>query len=394
MAEEQEDPKIEETVQKDMEILKKRAEEKKEEYRKKNRRQKISAIVSLVLFAGFLVSLNLYIFARQIWGDEIGDQFFGAGVSNGFVYFWQQAGKHLLGTGLAIAICFIVIFISSSLLRLFGNKSKKSKTVTSLIRSVIKYLAILITMAVVLGIWGVDVSSIVAGIGVLTLIIGLGCQSLIQDVVSGLFIVFDDYFNVGDIVIVDGFRGTVQDIGLRTVKINDGLGDIKAITNSSINTVVNLSRSPNFVYLTMDVSYNEDLERVEGIIAKALPAIKAKLPQITDGPYYKGVDGFDDAGINLGFCCFCKVENRFQVKRDLQREFYQLFNDNDILFPYQQITVNQADPDNRPKATPEQKKRAEEINKANSAVPEDDTEKTFLEKARDNLLHKTDDSDD
>lgn len=381
-------------VEKDLEILKKRAEEKKREYQRKNRTEKISFILSIILFTLFLIGLNLYLFARQIWGDAIGDSFFGAGVSNGFVYLWRQAGAHIVATLISLGVCLLIIFISSSTLRLFGNKSKKSKTVTSLIRSVIKYLTILVTMAVVLGIWGVDVASIVAGIGVLTLIIGLGCQSLIQDVVSGLFIVFDDYFNVGDIVIVDGFRGTVQDIGLRTVKINDGLGDIKAITNSSISTVVNLSRSPNFVYLTMDVSYNEDLERVEGVIVKALPEIKHKLPQITDGPYYKGIDSFDNAGVNLAFCCFCAVENRFQVKRDLQRELYQLFNQNDILFPYQQITVNQPDPENRPAASEEEKKRSEEVNKANSALPKEDSEKTFLEKARDSLIRKNDDWDD
>jgi len=381
-------------VEKDLKILKKRADEKKAEYQRKNRAGKISFILSIVLFILFLVGLNLYLFARQIWGDAIGDAYFGAGVSNGFVYLWRQAGAHIVATLISLGVCFLVVFISSSALRLFGNKSKKSKTVTSLIRSVIKYLAILVTMAVVLGIWGVDVASIVAGIGVLTLIIGLGCQSLIQDVVSGLFIVFDDYFNVGDIVIVDGFRGTVQDIGLRTVKINDGLGDIKAITNSNISTVVNLSRSPNFIYLTMDVSYNEDLERVEGVIVKALPEIKRKLPQITDGPYYKGIDSFDNAGVGLAFCCLCAVENRFQVKRDLQRELYQLFKENSILFPYQQITVNQPDPENRPQASAEEKKRSEEVNKTNSALPKEDNEKTFLEKARDSLIRKNDDLDD
>ena len=116
------------------------------------------------------------------------------------------------------------------------------------------YLAI--GLAIVLVIWGVDVTGIVASLGILTLIIGLGCQSLIQDVVSGLFIVFDDYFSVGDMVIIDGFRGYVSEIGLRSVKIDDRVGDIKTITNSNIGTCVNLSREDNMI--TVNICHHRD----------------------------------------------------------------------------------------------------------------------------------------
>ena len=86
--------------------------------------------------------------------------------------------------------------------------------------------------------------------------------------VAGLFIVFDDYFAVGDIVIIDGFRGTVSDIGLKSTKITDAGGNIKAINNSSITTVVNLSRMDSLVTVSMAASYNEDPVRYKGARGK------------------------------------------------------------------------------------------------------------------------------
>ena len=99
--------------------------------------------------------------------------------------------------------------MSNFITHLFDNKSKKSKTISSLVRSLVKYGLMLVALAIILIAWGVNVVGVLAGVGVITLIVGLGCQSLIQDVISGLFIVFDDYFGVGDTVIIDGFRGTI-----------------------------------------------------------------------------------------------------------------------------------------------------------------------------------------
>ena len=111
----------------------------------------------------------------------------------------------------------------------------------------------IVAIAVILTLWGVNVVSVVAGLGILTLIVGLGCQTLIQDVISGVFIVFDDYFSVGDTVIVDGFRGKVASIGLKSTKIIDASGNIKSIPNSSISTVTNVSRLPTMVTVAMDM---------------------------------------------------------------------------------------------------------------------------------------------
>ena len=344
-------------------------------------------IVYGLLFLVSTTGLLLVVYSRQIWGDSVGDRILGEGVQNGWMalgHYFSKRTPAIVTTLMIIAIALVLISISNFLVRVTTLKGKKAKTVGSLIRSLIKYIIIILSLAFILGAWGVDVGSIVAGLGVLTLIIGLGCQSLIQDVVSGLFIVFDDYFSVGDMIIVDGFRGYVESIGLRTVKLDDHCGNVKAITNSQITTVVNLSRSPNLIYINFTVSYNEDLERMEGVLAKEFPKINAALPQLEDPLIYKGVDGYDDAGVVLAFGATCKAEYRFQVARDLKREIYLALVRNNIEIPYAQIVVNAPDPKNRPFASKEEKMLSQKMNAENRKLDEVD-EKTLLEKAKEDI---------
>ncbi len=361
--------------------------EKKREnwWKSKSKAQKTNFIVSVFVFIVALLTLNGYIFARQLFGDEVGDALFGEGVKNGFVYFTEIApASKWIGTAVTIAIGFVVAFILNFIIKIATFEGKKAKTVGSLIRSLIKYIIVLICAAKILTIWGIDIASILAGIGVLTLIVGLGCQSLIQDVISGLFIVFDDFYDVGDVVIIDGFRGMVSDIGLKSTKVLDWGGNEKAINNSAITTVTNLSRGPSLIFLTVNISYREDLERAEAVIANFLPEIKKRVPAITDGPYYKGVSGFNGYGVELGFLCWADEGDRFQVTRDLNREIYLEFKKENILVPFQQVTVNAPlDEKEFRKADESAKKKAKKINDENRPQKEAPKKKTFAEKTKD-----------
>lgn len=319
--------------------------------------QKVSFIISVVIFILSLAGFLIFMDARRIFGDATGDALFGEGVANGWVVFGRALVDGSKKWAISLIFLFMaitIIFISTFITHLFDNKSRKAKTVSSLTRSLIKYIVIIALICIILVVWGVDVIGIIAGVGILTLIIGLGCQTLIQDVISGLFIVFDDYFAVGDTVIIDGFRGKIIDVGLKTTKLQDFGGNIKSITNSSIVTVVNMSRLRSVVSVTLSVSYNEDVERVEAIILKEIEELKNSVPNIIDGPWYKGIDNVSASSIDFLVMCFVMEENRFQVTRDLKREFYLTFKKNDIQIPYTQVTVNPEDEKKRQKASPEE----------------------------------------
>ena len=384
-----------------MDIEKKNKEirdKRKAEWARKSRLQKLYFGIAIFLFIAALVALFIYIFARQIFGDEIGDCLFtdadtGIVYKNGFTWLLSHFGVQLLGTLITVFVVFLVMFMFNATVNVFMQRSKKSRTVGAVLKSAVRYVAIIVGLCIILAIWGVDIASIIAGLGVLTLVIGLGCQSLVNDIVSGLFIVFDNYFEVGDMVIIDGFRGNVTDIGLRTIKLNDGMGNQKSITNSSINTCVNLSRYPNLVYVTMSVSYNEDLEHVEAVIAKELPELKKLLPQIMDGPFYKGVDTFGDSSIDLGFACTCDAADRFQLRRNLQREIYQMLVRNGISIPFPQIVINPVDPQGR-KATAQDVATSQALNAPNRAAKPKEEKHSFLDTFISHTLNDDDATDD
>lgn len=332
-------------------------EKKKGWWGRKTNGQRVSFIFAVILAALCLFIIVVAMDLRRFASKEIADSFYGESVSNGWELLWGRmvsSSISWLASIIIVAITIFVIFISNFITHLFDNKSRKAKTISSLIRSLVKYGTIILAVCGILITWGVDVVGIIAGVGVLTLIIGLGCQSLIQDVVSGLFVVFDDYFAVGDTVIIDGFRGTITEVGLKTTKIEDYGGNIKSITNSSITTVVNMSRLRSVASVTLSVSYNEDVERVEGLILEEIENLKTKVPNIIEGPFYKGIDSIGASSINFLVHAFTLETNRYQVTRDLNREFYLLFKKHDIQIPYNQITVNSSDDKNRKKATPEE----------------------------------------
>ena len=113
---------------------------------------------------------------------------------------------------LVLAVTNLILFI----LGLFHPKKHRARTVITLLSSAVKYISAIIMICWGLAILGADIGTIVAGVGILALIIGFGAESLIGDVVTGVFMLFENQYNVGDFVEVDGFRGKVCNIGIRT----------------------------------------------------------------------------------------------------------------------------------------------------------------------------------
>ena len=350
----------------------------------KTKASKVAFIASLVVLAISFVLFFFWVYCRNFLDVDTANKLLGYYIDdNGqIIYYrdgWERLGRfairasaNLVVALFVVAFTIIIAFLLNVIIYLFtNNRSRKSQTVGSLMRSLVKYICVLVDIAIILVLFGVDVTGVVASVGVLTLIIGLGCQTLIQDIVSGLFIVFDDYFAVGDIVIIDGFRGTVTEVGLKTTKIQDPGGNIKSISNSQITTVANLSRHDTMICVTIGAAYEEDIIRVEGIMAGAMEEIGRKIPNITKGPFYKGIDKINESSIDFMVLCYAKEADRFQVVRDLNKELLLLFREHDIIIPYKQVSVNPANDNNR--------KKADEKEIKASAKVTDDLRKEVLE---------------
>lgn len=242
--------------------------------------------------------------------------------------------------------CLILIALVLALSKLarliFKNimqRSNRAKTVITLLDGLVKYGSAIALFFLVLNAFGVNTKAIWESVGVITLIIGLGAQSLIADIIAGVFIIFENEYDVGEIVSIDGFRGTISEIGIRATKITDAAGNIKIINNSDIKNVVNLSRELSLAVVDCEVSYDVPIELVEKILKDNLPAMKDKIPQIIEGPFYKGVSEYKSSNVVLKLFAKCKEEDRFQVQRDILREYHRVFLENGIDFDYERFVI-------------------------------------------------------
>ena len=152
----------------------------------------------------------------------------------------------------------IYVFIKF-IMNILTIKNQKARTLCDLIISLANYVFAIAIILIILSAFGVDTSTLIASAGILSLVIGLGCQTLISDIVAGLFIVFEGDFKVGDVVVINGWRGTVQTIGIRTTKIIDAAGNVSIVNNSSIQNIINNTKELSFAIITCGIDYNESI---------------------------------------------------------------------------------------------------------------------------------------
>ncbi|MCD8040853.1 MAG: mechanosensitive ion channel family protein [Clostridia bacterium] len=302
----------------------------------------IKIIVCVLVIAAVV---TIFVFADNLYGtDNLFEQWIiDHSITNSTAQWFIRAVPNLLKSFQIIAICFLgykaIVYV---LTRCF-SKNNHIITIIKLLANFFKYLLAIVAILMVLSAWGVDTAALLVSAGILALVISLGAQSLIADIIAGMFIVFDGSYKVGDIIVIDGWRGTVTEIGIRTTKIIDAGGNIKIVNNSSIVTVINQTKELSLAKCTMCIGYGESLERVEVIISENLAKIKENIPAITDGPFYKGVTALSASSVDLLFVANCKEDDIYQVQRDMNRQFKLLFDKNGITIPFTQIVVNPPD---------------------------------------------------
>jgi len=226
------------------------------------------------------------------------------------------------------------------LLNVIIKKGGRLGVVAEICRSFLKYGIVIAGVFLILNAWGVETRTLLAGAGILALAISFGAQSLIEDTISGIFLLFEKQFAVGDVVQVGDFRGIVKSIGLRVTKIEDINGDLKIINNSDIRGAINTSAAPSPAICDISISYDQDIRKVEEIILANLPGIQSRIPDIVEGPFYKGVQKLADSAVVIRIYARCPELKRYQVMRDLNREMKLLFDEYGIEIPYNQLVVH------------------------------------------------------
>ena len=202
-------------------------------WKNKSKKQKFKTIFWNVLFLLFLAgTIVVFVFYNQIYGED--SLFYETVSDNAFINWCYQHIPALIGSIQVIVVSVALNYLLKFLMHFTLAHTSKGITIAQILGSFLKWALAIASILVILALWGVDTTALVASAGVLTLVVGLGAQSLIADIIAGLFIVFEEEFEVGDIIVLDGWRGTVVEIGIRTTRVQDAGGNIKIVNNSEI----------------------------------------------------------------------------------------------------------------------------------------------------------------
>lgn len=243
-----------------------------------------------------------------------------------------------------VIVLQIANIVCSSLLESVNPKSNRGKTIKHLLLSGFNYLIGCVGIFWALSILGVDLATLFASLGILALIVGFGAESLIADMVTGLFMIFENEYNVGDIIELGGYRGTVTSIGIRTTCVTDGGGNVKVFNNSDMRNIVNLSSQGSTAVCDFDIPYEMKIADAEKALEKVLKEIQAANPEVfPELPVYEGVQLLGANAVTLRVSASVKEADRFKAARLLNRGLKEGMERMGITSPYNQIVVHRAD---------------------------------------------------
>ena len=258
----------------------------------------------------------------------------------------KYISSNLFYMPLIYIVCGVItyILISKTIKRIskynINNKGldKRKTTIINLVKSIIKYIIAIIVIIMILNLYGVNTTSIIASLGVASLVIGLAFQDIIKDFLAGIFIIFDNEYAVGDIVEINGFKGEVISLGLKTTKIKAYTGEVKALSNSSFTEVINYSLNNTNLLVHIPISYETNIEKVETVLNKLITEIKknTNVFEVT----LLGLDSFEESCMKYLIVINCEPMTHFGIKRETLKLIKNKFDKEGIVIPYNKLDIH------------------------------------------------------
>lgn len=271
------------------------------------------------------------------------------------------AGRRIVGSAISIGLLLagaivaweVVSALIEHLLRATDKngtrieRSARMRTLLPLLRNAFLILLVTMVSLITLSELGVNIAPLLAGAGVVGLAIGFGSQTLVKDIITGLFILFEDTVSVGDVVDVGGgHSGTVEAISIRSIRLRDGAGAVHSVPFSAVTTVKNMSKDFSVTLFTVTVSNREDPDRIISVLKETGAEVQAQ-PQfaadILNPLEVLGVDKLSDTGINILAQFKTRPTRQWGVSREFNRLLKKKFDELGIAMPTQsmQLVVGQ-----------------------------------------------------
>jgi len=253
----------------------------------------------------------------------------------------------IISTIIIICICLLILLIARIITKRFikrnNGKRKHAVTLAKLLLSICKYVIVILTIVILLSTWGINVAPLLAGAGIVALGISLGAQKIIGDFISGLCIVFENCYDVDDVVEINGFKGRVEEISLRSTKLVNWKNEMRIISNGNINDITNYSKAPSIGSVDITVAYHENIDHVIQVLEEHLGELRDMFPQIIEGPNVIGVVGLNDSSVAIRVNVKTNTEEHYAVERGINKFVKDLFDKEGIEIPFNQLVVHNAD---------------------------------------------------
>lgn len=225
------------------------------------------------------------------------------------------------------------------------DAQRRRVTFVGLLQNIAKYIIYFCVGLMVLKDLGVDPTPILAGAGLVGLTVGLGAQKIVQDLLAGLLLLFEDQILQGDYIKIRETEGVVEQVSLRITRVRDRLGRLHILRNGEVQNVINYSRGWTLAVVDMSVSYEDDLAKVLRVIAEIAARLPAALPDhVVEAPQVKGIENIGATSLTVRVEAKVAPGTHYEVKRTLNRLLVEGFNANHLEIPYPKTVEIAFDP--------------------------------------------------
>ena len=224
--------------------------------------------------------------------------------------------------------------------RLNNVHFQRVKTIQNLILSIVKYTIIIITIVTILSVWGFNVTTLVAGLGLGTAIIGLAFQDLAKDIIAGFAIITEGQYEVGDTIEIDKFMGEVTSISLKTTEITNFKGAKYIVSNRYMDKVINYSDNPLLAIVDISTPYEEKTDKTEKVLKDMIEEINGKVPNAEGDILLWGIQSLSDSAVVYRISVPAKAMKHFETERYLRKQIKDHLDKAGISIPYNQIEVH------------------------------------------------------
>ncbi|GGJ89677.1 mechanosensitive ion channel protein MscS [Lentibacillus kapialis] len=256
---------------------------------------------------------------------------------------WLGLGEVLFKAIAIIVIALVIVRIGNKVIgRIFESRTRgplriterREVTIKKLIQNSMKYTVYFVAFIMVLDdAFGFDVGALLAGAGVAGLAIGFGAQNLVRDIISGFFIIFEDQFSVGDYIFTAGVEGYVEEIGMRTTKIESWTGEQYVVPNGNVTQVTNYSIHNGLAIVDVNVPYENDVAAAEEIIGDVISTLPDKHEEIVKVPEIFGVQALDTSHFVLRVVAETLPSYQWKGARNIRKEIKEVLYKEGIQIP-------------------------------------------------------------